>query len=349
MARPVGDFSNSADYQYQTLRCNVDLLKLIQLGISFTDASGNLKQPGVCTWQFNMKFDLELDMYAQDSIDLLQRSGIDFDKHRDFGIDVENFAELLISSGLVLNPKVKWIAFHGGYDFAYLLRCMIGANLPADEAEFFNLLSIWFPSIYDIKHLMQGLRRRRRRTKGFIFHVVFAQRETTILLVVLTTWLRCCKWFVLVRNIRLEGERCEKTRNDSEVCEFLVLMFGFDFWCLVLLLLLFLFALFCSDSLLTALTFFELVRKHLPGLLEEADNECKGRIFGLNWTQPAAIAAAAAPKSPSKTLRKASTCKDQKTFSLVHSETQKEEGNKRRKPFFFFFLGCVKSREPYSV
>ena len=67
MARPVGDFSNSADYQYQTLRCNVDLLKLIQLGISFTDASGNLK-PGVCTWQFNMKFDLELDMYAQDSI-----------------------------------------------------------------------------------------------------------------------------------------------------------------------------------------------------------------------------------------------------------------------------------------
>ncbi len=155
VARPVGDFSNSADYQYQTLRCNVDLLKLIQLGISFTDATGSLK-PGVCTWQFNMKFDLELDMYAQDSIDLLQRSGIDFEKHRDMGIDVENFAELLISSGLVLNPKIRWIAFHGGYDFAYLLRCMMGANLPAEESEFFNAMSIWFPCVYDIKHLMQA-------------------------------------------------------------------------------------------------------------------------------------------------------------------------------------------------
>jgi hypothetical protein len=52
---------------------------------------------------------------------------------RDFGIDVEDFAELLISSGLVLNPKIKWLAFHGGYDFAYLIRCMTGENLPADE------------------------------------------------------------------------------------------------------------------------------------------------------------------------------------------------------------------------
>ncbi len=33
-------------------------------------------------------------MYAQDSIDLLQRSGIEFSKHRDYGIDVEDFAEV---------------------------------------------------------------------------------------------------------------------------------------------------------------------------------------------------------------------------------------------------------------
>ena len=31
----------------------------------------------------------------------------------------------------MLNPKVHWLAFHGGYDFAYLLRCMSGANLPS--------------------------------------------------------------------------------------------------------------------------------------------------------------------------------------------------------------------------
>ena len=51
-------------------------------------------------------------MYAQDSIDLLLKSGIDFKKHEDYGINHEHFAELLISSGLVLMDDVKWISFH---------------------------------------------------------------------------------------------------------------------------------------------------------------------------------------------------------------------------------------------
>ena len=32
VARPVGSFKSSNDYRYQTLRCNVDLLRIIQLG-----------------------------------------------------------------------------------------------------------------------------------------------------------------------------------------------------------------------------------------------------------------------------------------------------------------------------
>jgi hypothetical protein len=39
------------------------------------------------------------DMYAQDSIDLLQRAGIDFKRHEESGIDVLHFGELLMSSG----------------------------------------------------------------------------------------------------------------------------------------------------------------------------------------------------------------------------------------------------------
>lgn len=51
-------------------------------------------------------------MYAQDSIELLTKSGIDFQKHDEYGIDVEQFGELLISSGFVLLDDVKWISFH---------------------------------------------------------------------------------------------------------------------------------------------------------------------------------------------------------------------------------------------
>jgi CCR4-NOT transcription complex subunit 7/8 len=57
VARPIGQFDGNADYHYQTLRCNCDLLKIIQLGITFTDGEGN-PCPECCTWQFNFKFSL---------------------------------------------------------------------------------------------------------------------------------------------------------------------------------------------------------------------------------------------------------------------------------------------------
>ena len=46
---------------------NVDLLKIIQLGLTFADPTGTLA-PGMCCFQFNFKFNLKEDMFAQDSI-----------------------------------------------------------------------------------------------------------------------------------------------------------------------------------------------------------------------------------------------------------------------------------------
>ncbi|KAI9143170.1 ribonuclease H-like domain-containing protein [Paraphysoderma sedebokerense] len=155
VARPIGNFRTSADYHYQTLRCNVDLLKIIQLGVTFSDEKGNLPKD-ICTWQFNFKFNLTDDMYAQDSIDLLTKSGIDFKKHDDYGIDVHDFGELLISSGLVIFDDIKWISFHSGYDFGYLLKVLTCSPLPSDESDFFDLLKLYFPCIYDIKYLMKS-------------------------------------------------------------------------------------------------------------------------------------------------------------------------------------------------
>lgn len=51
-------------------------------------------------------------MYAPDSIELLEHSGIDFGELARRGIDVDYFGELLITSGLVLFRDVKWISFH---------------------------------------------------------------------------------------------------------------------------------------------------------------------------------------------------------------------------------------------
>jgi len=159
VARPIGEFKSTSDYQYQTLRCNVDLLKIIQLGISFMDRNG--KSPPIppnqySTWQFNFKFSLGEDMFAQDSIDLLTNSGIQFKKHEEEGIDPYEFAELLMTSGIVLNENVKWLSFHSGYDFGYLLKLLTDLPLPQEEVQFFELLRIYFPVIYDVKYLMKS-------------------------------------------------------------------------------------------------------------------------------------------------------------------------------------------------
>ncbi|KAI8343112.1 ribonuclease H-like domain-containing protein [Chlamydoabsidia padenii] len=155
VARPIGTFRTSSDYHYQTIRCNVDLLKIIQLGVTFADQYGNL--PGnICTWQFNFRFNTKDDMYAQDSIELLTRSGIDFKKHEEYGIDVEHFGELLISSGFVLMDNVKWISFHSCYDFGYLLKVLTCSSMPANESDFFELIKTYFQCLYDIKYLMKS-------------------------------------------------------------------------------------------------------------------------------------------------------------------------------------------------
>lgn len=158
VARPVGNHKLQAEFLYQTLRCNVDMLKLIQLGLTFTDSKGNLPFIGshYCIWQFNFReFSLKEDMYAQDSIELLKHSGIDFRANEERGIDVQRFGELLMVSGVVLSNKVKWITFHSGYDFGYLLKLLTCSPLPAAEADFFHVLSIYFPHIYDMKYLMK--------------------------------------------------------------------------------------------------------------------------------------------------------------------------------------------------
>lgn len=97
-------------------------------------------------------------MYAQESIDLLAKSGIMFQKNLENGIDPMHFAELLTSSGVVLMDKVTWISFHSSYDFGYLVKLLTNKDLPNTEAEFLELLKIFFPNVFDIKYLMKSCR-----------------------------------------------------------------------------------------------------------------------------------------------------------------------------------------------
>ncbi|KAI0755275.1 CAF1-domain-containing protein [Daedaleopsis nitida] len=155
VARPIGTFKTSSDYHYQTMRCNVDLLKIIQVGLTLADEEGNFPQE-VSTWQFNFSFSAAEEMFAPESLDLLEKSGIDLERHEKMGIEPNDFAELMITSGLVLSPDTKWISFHSGYDFGYFVKLLTGQSLPMNEETFFDVLHTWFPTIYDIKFVMRS-------------------------------------------------------------------------------------------------------------------------------------------------------------------------------------------------
>jgi CCR4-NOT transcription complex subunit 7/8 len=169
----MGGFRGKSDYHYQCLRTNVDLLKVIQIGIALFNEDGeqpparptstdsaDLRRTGnqaplPCAWQFNFKFSIKEDMYNQTSIESLQQAGIDFALLDRDGIDPHEFASLLIPSGLVCFDNVRWISFHGGYDFGYLTKLLVCSPLPCDEVEFDRNMKRYFPSTYDVKHLMK--------------------------------------------------------------------------------------------------------------------------------------------------------------------------------------------------
>lgn len=176
----MGNFNGKGDYHYQTMRCNIDLLKVIQIGITvftpdgdpppavmsaaelgldttqddtrkYTNAAIQIPQ----TWQFNFKFSLEEDMYSEVSIESLRISGVDFSRLDSEGIEPDAFGSLLMSSGFVCDEDVYWISFHTGYDFGYLMKLLLINELPNDESEFSRYLTKFFPSVLDIKYLMK--------------------------------------------------------------------------------------------------------------------------------------------------------------------------------------------------
>lgn len=67
------------------------------------------------------------------------------------------FSDLLMSSGLVINPNVYWITFHGTYDFSYLLKVLLNTTLPQTSKDFLRILKHVFPNIYDIKTMINDL------------------------------------------------------------------------------------------------------------------------------------------------------------------------------------------------
>lgn len=183
VAQPTGPFVDYVGYNYQTLRCNVDLTRAFQIGLTLSDEQG-IQPKGICTWRFNFAYDTASDLVSPELVERL-RHNFDLDKHHSQGIDLAVFGEQLMSSGLVLNEDIRWIsfcgsksflerptdssingcgellglpwvAFSGLYTFAHLLHLLTSQSLPDGVEGFYEALDLFFPSRCDIsKHIHQ--------------------------------------------------------------------------------------------------------------------------------------------------------------------------------------------------
>lgn len=87
----------------------------------------------------------------------------------------------------MLNPRVKWVVFHGGYDFAYLLKMVHGDGLPETVEQFYALMKVYYPNIYDLKYFIKdipnlkdvGLTKLAAEIGVFTFDYVVQPHRTT--------------------------------------------------------------------------------------------------------------------------------------------------------------------------
>nr|ACF81105.2 unknown [Zea mays] len=118
----------TAPQRYALLKSNVDALHLIQVGLALAPSPGS---PPALAFQINLRgFDPRVHRHAPDSV------------------------RLLASSGLICNPAVAWVTFSSAYDFAYLVKLLMGRKLPRALPDFLRYVRVYFgAAVYDVKHM----------------------------------------------------------------------------------------------------------------------------------------------------------------------------------------------------
>ncbi|KAA0155179.1 hypothetical protein FNF29_01930 [Cafeteria roenbergensis] len=146
------------EYHYQSIRLNVDVMPVLQVGLTLFDASGNMP-PGGPVWQFNMRFDPTNDLASPFALDQMRRTGLDLERLSREGVPHSRLGEVLMVSGLVLVEGPKWVTFQSGYDMAFLLKLLTCRPLPETASGFAEQLGLYFPAVVDCKCVCGSVKR----------------------------------------------------------------------------------------------------------------------------------------------------------------------------------------------
>ncbi|XP_052170406.1 putative CCR4-associated factor 1 homolog 8 [Diospyros lotus] len=150
---------SSEEKVYEDLKYNVDQTKIVQLGLTLFDDEGNIGG----TWQINFyNFVVNERCQGQSSFqsslnkDNVEKNGNNNlnkkNRRRRDAVDMLHFS-IAFNEILSNHKNLKWVTFHGLYDFAYLWRLLSGQDLPNSTLEFSVMLGRVFGSVYDVKYM----------------------------------------------------------------------------------------------------------------------------------------------------------------------------------------------------
>ena len=57
----------------------------------------------------------------------------------------------------MLNDDNRWISFHGSFDYAYLLKLLLGTKIPNNVKDFYDSIGYFFPNNIDIKYMINDI------------------------------------------------------------------------------------------------------------------------------------------------------------------------------------------------
>lgn len=155
----IYDQSNSSGTAYERTKLNVDIMQLIQVGISLSTPSGDRCST---VYQFNLKWNIDIANYSAPSVQMLASAGLDFAGCAQQGIAHSDFSQALQWLGILHNPFYTFVAFDGKYDFAYLVSLFSSDQygkkpLPDTVEEFMKYVTYYFPCILDLKVIAASL------------------------------------------------------------------------------------------------------------------------------------------------------------------------------------------------
>nr|AAP53808.1 CAF1 family ribonuclease containing protein [Oryza sativa Japonica Group] len=151
---------------YQHVRRYVNGGDIVQMGLTFAfvgDVEGEQAPSPPIALEINFDFNVNSPKYHGESIHFLSSQGHDLTQHSKRGVTPEFVYEGLLRHLPFGDGSVTWVAYHGDYDLAFLLRLLQGGDHGSDAL---LTLSCFFKIVSLSGHQMHRMDARRGLLAG---------------------------------------------------------------------------------------------------------------------------------------------------------------------------------------